>query len=253
MNIDLNCDMGESFGAYTIGNDDAILDYITSANIACGFHAGDQNTMRETVQKASEKGVSIGAHPGLQDLIGFGRRPMTVTPEEAYNLVVYQVGALAAFAKSEGTQIQHVKAHGALYNMAGKDAKFAEAIAEAVYQLDPEIILYGLAGSELIKAGNKLGLSTASEIFADRTYQQDGSLTPRNEANAIIEDEEAALNQVIQIIQEKEVNTLQNTTIPITADTICLHGDGKYALEFTKEIQGLLWQKNIKISKPEDF
>lgn len=253
MKVDLNCDMGESFGAYTTGNDEAILDYITSANIACGFHAGDQNTMRETVRKALEKGVAIGAHPGLQDLVGFGRRQMNITPKEACNLVVYQVGALSAFAKSEGTQVQHVKAHGALYNMAGKNAELAEAIAEAVYQVNPEIILYGLAGSELIKAGDKLGLSTASEVFADRTYQQDGSLTPRNQENAVIEDDAVALNQVIQMIQEKNVHTLQHTTIPITADTICLHGDGKYALPFAQKIRQALQCKGISVIKTEDF
>src|SRR5699024_4368655 len=169
MNIDINCDMGEGFGAYTLGNDAAILDYITSANIACGFHAGDQSTMRKTVQSALKKDVAIGAHPGLQDLIGFGRRQIMVTPEETYDLVVYQVGALWGVTKAAGAELQHVKAHGALYNMAGKDPRLAEAISETVYDVDPGLILYGLAGSELIQAGKKLEVSTASEKFDHRT------------------------------------------------------------------------------------
>lgn len=253
MNIDINCDMGEGFGAYTLGNDAAILDYITSANIACGFHAGDQSTMRKTVQSALKKDVAIGAHPGLQDLIGFGRRQIMVTPEETYDLVVYQVGALWGVTKAAGAELQHVKAHGALYNMAGKDPRLAEAIAEAVYDVDPGLILYGLAGSELIQAGKKLGLSTASEIFADRTYQQDGSLTPRSDSNAFIEKDADAINQVIQMIQHNTVTTEQNTTLPIQADTICLHGDGKYALHFAKKIKQALHQENISVVKAKEF
>lgn len=253
MNIDLNCDMGESFGAYTLGHDAAILDYITSANIACGFHAGDQATMHKTVQSALEKDVAIGAHPGLQDLIGFGRRQMKVTPRETYDLVLYQIGALWAFAKASGTKLHHVKAHGALYNMAGKDPRLAEAIAEAVYQIDPEMILYGLAGSELIQAGQKLGLSTAREIFADRTYQQDGSLTPRSETAAVIEEDDIAIQQVLKIIKEEKVQTQQNTTLPITADTICLHGDGKYALRFAANIRQALRQEGVRIVNTKLF
>lgn len=245
--------MGEGFGAYTLGNDAAILDYITSANIACGFHAGDQSTMRKTVQSAFKKNVAIGAHPGLQDLIGFGRRQIMVTPEETYDLVVYQVGALWGVTKAAGAELQHVKAHGALYNMAGKDPRLAEAIAEAVYDVDPELILYGLAGSELIQAGKKLGLSTASEIFADRTYQQDGSLTPRSNSNAFIEKDADAINQVIQMIQHNTVTTEQNTTLPIQADTICLHGDGKYALHFAEKIKHALHQENISVVKAKEF
>lgn len=177
--VDINCDMGESFGSYKLGRDEEILDYVTSANIACGFHAGDPSTMKRTVQMALEKNVGIGAHPGVQDLVGFGRREINLSPEEAYDIVVYQIGALYAFVKSEGGKIQHVKPHGALFNMAAKDAQLAEAIAEAVYKVDPEMILFGLAGSELVKAGKKIGLRTANEVFSDRTYQQDGSLTSR--------------------------------------------------------------------------
>ncbi len=177
--IDLNCDMGESFGAYQMGRDKEILDYVTSANIACGFHAGDPATMRRTVRLALGKNVGIGAHPGLPDLVGFGRRPMEISPQEAYDLVVYQIGALYGFVKAEGGQLQHVKPHGALFNMAVKDADLSEAIAEAVYKVDPELILFGLPGSELVNAGKKASLRTASEVFSDRTYQEDGSLTSR--------------------------------------------------------------------------
>ena len=177
--IDMNCDLGESFGAYTIGNDAAILPFVTSANIACGFHAGDPGVMRKTVRLALDCHVALGAHPGLCDLQGFGRRKMDISPQEAYDLVLYQIGALYAFIRAEGAVMQHVKPHGALYNMAAKDSKLAEAIAEAVYKVEPELILFGLSGSELIRAAKKTGLQTAEEVFADRSYQADGTLTPR--------------------------------------------------------------------------
>ncbi|MEZ0118572.1 UNVERIFIED_ORG: UPF0271 protein [Heyndrickxia coagulans] len=247
--IDLNCDMGESFGAYTIGKDEEILDLITSANIACGFHAGDPTVMRKTVRMAAEKGVGIGAHPGLPDLMGFGRRNMQISPQEAYDMTVYQIGALAAFAKAEGSTIRHVKPHGALYNMAAKDARLAEAIAEAVYDVSPDLILFGLAGSELVKAGEKAGLKTASEVFADRTYQQDGALTPRREPNALIEDRETAAKQVIRMIKEGVVTSVQGEDVSVRADTICIHGDGRQALHFAAFIRQSLEQEGIKIEK----
>lgn len=242
MYLDINCDMGESFGAYTLGWDDELIKSITSANIACGFHAGDQSTMRKTVKMAVEKDVGIGAHPGLQDLLGFGRRQMAITPDEAYDLVVYQVGALAGFAKAEGGRVQHVKAHGALYNMAGKDQALAEAIAKAVYDLDPGLILFGLSGSELVKAGNKFGLPTANEVFADRTYQEDGSLTPRSQKNALIRDEKLAVDQVIRMVKEGKVQTQQGTDVSITANTVCVHGDGEHALAFVNGMKESLRQ-----------
>ncbi|WP_046721561.1 LamB/YcsF family protein [Heyndrickxia coagulans] len=247
--IDLNCDMGESFGAYTIGRDEEILDLITSANIACGFHAGDPTVMRKTVRMAAEKGVGIGAHPGLPDLMGFGRRNMQISPQEAYDMTVYQIGALAAFAKAEGSTVRHVKPHGALYNMAAKDARLAEAIAEAVYDVSPDLILFGLAGSELVKAGEKAGLKTASEVFADRTYQQDGALTPRREPNALIEDRETAAKQVIRMIKEGVVTSVQGEDVSVRADTICIHGDGRQALHFAAFIRQSLEQEGIKIEK----
>lgn len=253
MYLDINCDMGESFGAYTLGWDDELIKSITSANIACGFHAGDQSTMRKTVKMAVEKDVGIGAHPGLQDLLGFGRRQMAITPDEAYDLVVYQVGALAGFAKAEGGRVQHVKAHGALYNMAGKDQALAEAIAKAVYDLDPGLILFGLSGSELVKAGNKFGLPTANEVFADRTYQEDGSLTPRSQKNALIRDEKLAVDQVIRMVKEGKVQTQQGTDVSITANTVCVHGDGEHALAFVNGMKESLRQAGIHVTGVKSF
>jgi len=247
--VDLNCDMGESFGAYKLGRDEEILDYVTSANIACGFHAGDPATIRRTVQMAMEKNVGIGVHPGLQDLVGFGRRNMQISPQESYDLVVYQIGAIYAFAKSEGGKIQHVKPHGALYNMAAKSPSLSEAIAEAVYKVDPELILFGLAGGELVKAGQKIGLHTANEVFADRTYQQDGSLTPRTQPHALITNKETSIQQVIRMVKEGKVESLQGIDVPIQADTICIHGDGENALEFAKYITTSLKQAGIQITK----
>lgn len=245
--VDLNCDMGESFGTYTLGNDKVILDYISSANIACGFHAGDPATMRETVKLALEKNVGIGAHPGLQDLAGFGRRHMAVTPQEVYDLVIYQIGALYGFVQAEGGRLQHVKAHGGLYNMAVTDAKLSEAIAEAVYKIDPELVLFGLSGSEIIKAGDKIGLRTANEVFSDRTYQPDGTLTPRSQGNALITDQDAAIAQVIRMVKENKVTTTEGTDTFLKADTICIHGDGKTAKEFAMHISSSLKEAGIDI------
>ncbi len=251
--VDLNCDMGESFGAYKMGNDEEILDYVTSANIACGFHAGDPSTMRKTVKLALEKNVGIGAHPGLQDLVGFGRRNLALSPQEAYDLVVYQIGALSGFVKAEGGQLQHVKAHGALYNMAVKNAALSEAIAEAVYKIDPELVLFGLSGSEIIKAGETIGLRTANEVFSDRTYQQDGSLTPRTESNALITDPQIAIDQVVRMVKENKVATVENTDARLRAETICIHGDGIKALAFAVQISKSLKEADINIVKISEF
>ncbi|MRX74122.1 5-oxoprolinase subunit PxpA [Bacillus lacus] len=251
--VDINCDLGESFGAYTLGRDAEILDYVTSANIACGFHAGDPATMRKTVKMAMEKNVAIGAHPGLQDLAGFGRRDMNLSPQEAYDLVLYQIGALSAFVKAEGGSIQHVKPHGALYNMAAKSAPLAEAIAEAVYKVNPDMIFFGLAGSELIKAGEKAGLRTGSEVFSDRTYQPDGTLTSRREPNALITDQNQAVSQVIKMVRNQKVSTAGGPEIDIKADTICIHGDGEHALDFARHITEALKKAGITISRIESF
>lgn len=243
--VDLNCDMGESYGVYKLGHDEEILDWVTSANIACGFHAGDPATMRKTVRLALEKDVAIGAHPGFQDLPGFGRRNVQLSAEEIYDLTVYQVGALSGFAHAEGGILQHVKAHGALYNMAAKDPLYAEAIAEAVYDVNPALILFGLAGSELIKAGNKIGLRTASEVFADRMYQADGSLTPRSEPDALITDPDEAIARVIRMVQEGRVVAADGSEVSLTADTICIHGDGANALAFAEKISQALSEAEI--------
>jgi UPF0271 protein len=245
--IDLNCDLGESFGAYRMGADERILPYISSANIACGFHAGDPSVMRKTVKMALENQVAIGAHPGLPDLIGFGRRTMAISPEEAFDLIVYQVGALWAFVQAEGGRLHHVKPHGALYNMAAVNQKLSEAIAEAIYKVNPQLILYGLAGSELINAGNKLGLQTAQEVFADRTYQPDGTLTPRNLPHALLADPEQAARQVVRMVKDGKVRALSGEEISIPADTVCIHGDGPHAVAFVHTIREFLSKEGISI------
>jgi UPF0271 protein len=245
--VDLNCDLGESFGAYQLGNDEAILPYVSSINIACGFHAGDPAIMKKTVALAVQHQVAIGAHPGLPDLAGFGRREIAITPEEAYDMVVYQVGALQGFVKAANTTLHHVKPHGALYNMAAINASLAKAIAEAVYHTQPQAILYGLAGSALIKAGKEAGLLTACEVFADRTYQPDGTLTSRRQPNALITNEEEAINQVLQMVKTNTVQTIANHSIPIQADTVCIHGDGPYAVAFARKIKEILLLENIAI------
>lgn len=245
--VDLNCDMGESFGLYTLGHDEEIMRYISSANIACGFHAGDSATMNKTVKLALENGVKIGAHPGLPDLQGFGRRNMAITPQEAYEIVLYQVGALSAFVKAQGGSLHHVKPHGALYNIAAVDENLAIAVAKAVLHFDPQLILYGLAGSELIKAGEKIGLATASEVFADRTYQNSGTLTPRSQPNALITNTDDAISQVVKMVKEQKVTSVDGTNINIKADTICIHGDGAHALQFAQKIHEVFTAEKISI------
>ncbi|WP_266206000.1 LamB/YcsF family protein [Pontibacter kalidii] len=248
LSVDLNCDMGEGFGAWQMGNDSELLDFVSSANIACGFHAGDPATMKKTVRLALEKGVAIGAHPGLPDLVGFGRREMAVSAEEVYDMVVYQLGALMGVARAEGARLHHVKPHGALYNMAATNTALSEAIADAVARVDAELILYGLAGSELLKAGEKYGLRTASEVFADRTYQQDGTLTPRRQPNAFIIEQEQAVQQVLRMVKEGKVQSQQGAEVSIKAETICIHGDGPHALSFAKRIRECLTAAGILIS-----
>jgi 5-oxoprolinase (ATP-hydrolysing) subunit A len=237
LRIDLNCDMGESFGAYTLGNDVAILDHVNSANIACGFHAGDPGTIHQTVAAALAKGVAVGAHPGLPDLQGFGRRTMALGGNEAYDIVLYQIGAVAAFVRAQGGRLTHVKAHGALYNMAAKDYRLAEQLAKAVRDFDPSLVFFGLAGSAMIQAALDIGLSAASEVFADRTYQDDGTLTPRNQPNAMIEDAEVSAAQVKRMLTERVVRSVNGNDVPVRADTLCVHGDQPNALTFVKKIR----------------
>jgi UPF0271 protein len=235
--VDLNCDMGESFGAYRIGADEEVLPHITSANIACGFHGGDPTVMRRTIAAALERGVAVGAHPGLPDLAGFGRRTMDVTPEEVYDLVVYQVGALQGFAAAAGATLQHVKAHGALYNMAAATPKLAEAIARAVRDVDGGLVLFVLAGSDLVEAGRAAGLETASEAFADRNYMPDGSLVSRRRADAMVTDGGEAVRRAVRMVKEGKVQSVEGGDIALRADTICIHGDGAHAAEFARQLR----------------
>ncbi|MGM7636038.1 5-oxoprolinase subunit PxpA [Bacillus sp. Hm123] len=247
MKVDINCDLGESFGAYRMGTDEEIMPFITSANIACGFHAGDPVVMRQTVKLALKHGVAIGAHPGFPDLVGFGRRPMELSIEEAYTSVLYQLGALSAFIQAEGGKLHHVKPHGALYNMAAKDKELAEAIVQAIADFDASLILYGLSGSELIKAGKEAGLKVAEEVFVDRTYQTDGSLTSRRDPQAFIATDEEAVQQALRMVQEGKVQAVTGETIDISAHTICIHGDGPHALIFASYIRKELENRGIII------
>jgi len=245
--IDLNCDMGESFGPWRMGNDEAVLEHVTSANVACGMHAGDPRTMRVTVEAARARGVAVGAHPGFPDLQGFGRRAMTLTKSEAYETVLYQVGALAGFAQAAGTRLAHVKAHGMLYNMAAKDAGLAEAIARAVRDFDRDLVFFGLAGSELIRAGENAGLRTASEVFADRSYQDDGALTPRSQPGAMIEDVETSIAQVKRMVLEGLVRSVSGKDVRVKADTLCIHGDQPGAVAFARRIRDELAAAGVEI------
>lgn len=247
MKIDLNCDLGESFGNYQIGNDREVLPLITSANVACGFHAGDENVMAQTVKWAKESGVSVGAHPGFPDLQGFGRRNMDMSLTEIYNMVVYQVGALKMFCDLHGVKLNHVKPHGALYQMAVRDEAIAKAVASAVYDIDPQLYLVGLSNSILVDVGKAQGLKVASEVFADRRYERDGQLVSRKKEGATIEDTEEAIAQVIQMVKEGTVKSISGEVIDIQADTICVHGDGAHALEFVKEIRSRLSEVNVDI------
>jgi UPF0271 protein len=238
--MDINSDMGEGFGAWEMGNDALLLDYITSTNIACGWHAGNPARMKKLVEMASKKGVHIGAHPGLPDLEGFGRREMAISEQDAYNYVLYQAGALKAFVNAVGNKLHHVKPHGALYNQAAKDMKLARGIAQAVKDLGSEVILYGLAGSCMIDAAKELNLPVWQEVFADRKYTKEGFLVPRTQAGAVIEDESEALNQAIDMSRNGKVTAIDGSEIKIQADTLCIHGDNPHAVEFAKKIKAAL-------------
>ncbi|HTM91550.1 MAG TPA: 5-oxoprolinase subunit PxpA [Flavisolibacter sp.] len=234
---DLNCDMGEG-----IGNDEAIMPYITSANISCGFHAGNGDTIRESIALALRHNVRIGAHPSFRDKENFGRKEMHLGQDKLYAIVLEQLIKMDLIAKEKGAKLYHVKPHGALYNMAAKDAGIAGTIALAIKDFNEDLVLYGLSNSCLISEGKALGLQTANEVFADRTYQEDGSLTPRSQEDALIEDEEQCLQQVMQMIKQGTVTAISGKNIPIAADTICIHSDGKHAVSFAKKIYEALKQ-----------
>lgn len=245
--VDLNCDLGESFGRYTLGLDAEVIPLVSSCNIACGMHAGDPAVMQKTVVLAADAGVAIGAHPGYPDLQGFGRRDMNLSPEEAYAYTVYQIGALAGFCAAQGTRLNHVKPHGQLYNRAAIDARLAEAIAQAVFDTDPNLVLVGLGGGELIAAGRAVGLAVAQEFFTDRNYTDEGVLVSRSLPNALITDEEFAVNRVVRAVKEGTIESASGKTIEIQADTICVHGDNVHALEFVQRIRSALDAEGIAI------
>lgn len=246
--IDLNADLGESFGAWTQGQDADLLKLVTSANIACGFHGGDPGVMADTVSLAVARGVAIGAHPGWPDLQGFGRRSMAVSPRETHDLVLYQLGALAAFAKAAGTRLAHLKPHGALYHQAAADSALAEAVAAAVRAFDPGLILVGPADSCLIRAGQVAGLAVAREGFADRRYEADGSLTPRTRPDALIHDDGEALAQVLSMIERGELIARDGTLIPMPVDTLCIHGDNPRALALARRLRRELEDRGISVA-----
>lgn len=238
--IDLNCDLGESFGVHVVGQDEAILPLISSASIACGFHAGDPLIMQRTVSLCRQHHVSVGAHPGFPDLQGFGRRDMTMNPKEIYALVLYQLGALSGFAQACGTPLRHVKPHGALYNMAARDAKLSRAIACAVRDFDDRLVLFGLSQSELVRAGREQGLAVAHEVFADRRYEADGTLTPRSEPEAVLDSPEECAAQVLMIVEQGLVRSRTGELAQVVADTICLHGDRPEAAAFARAVRQAL-------------
>jgi UPF0271 protein len=243
--IDLNCDLGEGFGVYTLGDDAAIMPYVTSVNIAAGFHAGDPSTIRETLELASKYKINIGAHPGFPDLVGFGRRNMSLSPQEIYDAVLYQIGAVYGFTRASGMDLSHVKPHGALYNMAAKDRLMADAIALAVHRFDWNLILVGLAGSELIHAGQALGLRTAAEGFLDRNYEADGSLTPRSHPEAVIHDPEMVSTRAVGWIRDGVVTARTGERLTLEIDTLCIHGDSPNAVGLCSRVRESLAGQSI--------
>lgn len=250
--IDLNCDLGESFGAWRMGEDATLLGLVSSANIACGFHAGDFTVMQQTVAMAMERGVAIGAHVSLPDLQGFGRREMHVTAAEVRAMTLYQLGALHAFVRAAGARLAHVKPHGALYHMAARDRDLADAIAGAVHAFDPQLRLFGPAGSALIDAGQALDLAVVAEAFADRRYRADGSLQPRGEAGAVIDDAELATAQALQIALDGAVVATDGSTTDLHADSLCLHGDGAHAQRLARSLHAALRAAGVRVAAPGD-
>jgi len=245
--IDLNSDIGESFGRWSLGNDAEVMRSVTSANVACGYHAGDPGVMRDTVRMAREAGVAVGAHPGFPDLAGFGRRNMSASPREVEDFVLYQIGALAAIAAAEGVRLQHVKAHGALYNMAVRDRALADAIARAVAAFDRSLVLFGLPATELLRAGEAAGLRVAAEGFADRAYEPDGSLTPRDRHGAVIHDAGAVVRRAVRMARDGVVTATDGSDIPMPVDTICTHGDTPGSHELTRQLREGLERAGVAV------
>jgi UPF0271 protein len=248
--IDLNCDMGESYGAWKMGADAEVMPFITSANIACGFHGGDPATIRKTVRLAVDRGVAVGAHPSLPDLMGFGRRAMRILPQDMYDLIVYQAGAVEAFARAAGTKLHHVKCHGALYNMAVNDEALSEAMVRAVKDLGSGVMLYALSGSKTFELGKKAGIPVAGEVFADRGYSDDGTLAPRDKPGGMIEDAAASAKQALAMIEEGYVTSLAGKRVAVAADTMCLHGDQPGAVAFAQALRKAFSEKGITVAAP---
>lgn len=254
--IDLNSDVGESFGNYKLGMDEDVIPLISSANVACGYHAGDPAVMRQTVALAHQHGVGLGAHPGLPDLVGFGRRNMDVTLEEIKDFVAYQIGALQAVAALQGARLQHVKPHGALYNMAVRNPAIWDAVADVMSRLDERLILYVLAGSdrrELEAIGQRRGIRIAFEFFADRAYNTDGSLVSRKLPGAVVHDHEAVAAKVVKLVQEGTVKAIDGSEIALKAETICVHGDNPQALALVRTIRATLGAAGVGIRPTADF
>lgn len=248
LRVDLNSDTGESYGRYTLGMDSRIIPLISSANAACGFHAADPLVMEKTVELAALSAVEVGAHPGFPDLVGFGRRNMQLSGDEIRTSILYQLGALDAFLRVRGLRMQHVKPHGALYNMAAKDEKMSRAICEAVKAYNPELIVLALSGGELYKTAEAMGLRAAAEVFADRAYEPDGSLVARSKPGAMITDEALAIERVVRMVTEGRVRAIDGQDIEIRADSICVHGDGEKALLFVERIREALRDKGVEIA-----
>lgn len=247
MKIDLNADLGESFGNYTIGNDNKIIPLITSANVACGFHAGDFMVMEETVKRCKESGTGIGAHPGYPDMQGFGRRHMDLSNEEVAASITYQLGALDGFCRKHGVKMNHVKPHGALYNATFHDRSLADAIVEAIHAFDPALKVMGIAGGYLVQAAEDKGMTAINEVFADRNYEADGTLVARRDKDALIHDADEAVAHVLRMIKDGQVKTKNGELVPLKADSICVHGDGEEALKFVATIREELTKQGIEL------
>ncbi|ANF21890.1 LamB/YcsF family protein [Thermococcus piezophilus] len=253
MRVDLNSDMGESFGRYKLGLDEEVMNRITSANVATGWHAGDPIVMRKTVRLAKEKGIAVGAHPGYPDLMGFGRRYMKLTPEEARNYILYQIGALYAFTKAEGMELQHVKPHGALYNALVKDEELARAVMEGIADFDKGLIFVTLSGSRAAEIAEEMKLKVAHEVFADRAYNPDGTLVPRGKPGAVIHDKELIAERVISMVKDGCVKAINGEWVELRADTICVHGDNPKAVEIAAYIRRILEEEGVKVVPMGEF
>jgi UPF0271 protein len=247
MRIDINCDMGESFGAYRMGDDEQVIRHITSANIACGFHAGDPGVMARTVKLARDHGVSVGAHPGYPDLVGFGRRNIETGPGQIKHDILYQMGALSAFTRAAGVPLGHIKPHGALYNLAARDERTAEEVIDAVLLFDPGLILFALAGSLLAKMAASRGLRVVQEVFPDRAYLKSGQLAPRGMAGAVIHDLDAVQSRLLNLLSTGRMECIDGAEIPLVADTLCIHGDTPGASRMAASIRRILEENGHQV------